>query len=76
MSRHIFLLLNIWTAIKILLAAFLILASSDWGRDRALDNFMVPVLLIVATVQLPILLHGFLYTRRMSKQEKLGSEIL
>lgn len=64
MSRHIFLLLNIWTATKILLAAFLILATSDWGRDRALDAFMVPVLLVVATVQLPILLHGFLYTRK------------
>ncbi|PWI34893.1 hypothetical protein DI392_01030 [Vibrio albus] len=76
MNRHIFLLLNIWTALKILLAAFLVIACSDWGCCRSLDVFIIPILILVACIQLPILIHGFLFTRKLAKQERHDLDVL
>ncbi len=75
-ERRIFVLLNIWTGLKILLAGFLVLACSHWGNERSLDVFVIPILVMVACIQLPILVHSFIYTRKMSKSIHHDSGVL
>jgi hypothetical protein len=58
---------HLWTGLKILMAAFVAVASTSWGVERELNVYVIPILLFIIVVQIPLMVHSFYQRRRIKR---------
>ena len=69
-----FILLNIWMGLKIILAGFVSIAATTWGRDTQLDALIVPILIFVTSVQILLMIYDIIRNRRHPKNKNCPFE--